>query len=195
MVQAPRELILPSGVRENAAIVFKLVYQKSVTRGLQWPVNRHQNWQQVCVRIHRQQEVQNAGALGRRQGWLAGTTRDRRGAQCSQSIQDGRLVITGKRSVVRTEPSCIEQQRDGVLGVLAVVFERHEYEGLALDPGETKRRTPLLAAEGVLGRSCEAVGQRRIKSLPRLQRLRESGRVPRIEDIIAEEAINAAMDV
>src|SRR5260370_1668344 len=181
MVQTPGELILPRGIRENATIVFKLVHQEGVPRS-------------ACG-INGKNLGQDPGACGRRQGWLAGKTWDRCGTFGSQPINDGCLLITGKLSSVRTELICIEQNRDGVLCILAVAFECEEHEGLVLDPGKAECQTILLAAQRVLGRSCNAVWQCRIESLSRLQRLAEGERIPSIENIVAEEAIETAMAI
>src|SRR5258708_20846104 len=122
MVQTPGELILPRSVRENAAIVFKLVYQERVSR--------------TGSGIDGKNIVQDPGACGRRQGWLAGKTWDRCGTFGSQPINDGCLLITVKLSVVRTALICIEQNRDDVLCILAVVFLSAKNERLF--PGSCK---------------------------------------------------------
>src|SRR5258708_34700442 len=189
MVQTPGELILRRGVWETSAIVFKLIYQKLAQR--------------TGGRIDRQNIGQDSRTGSGGQRWLSCKAWNRCCALRCQTVNDRSLIIefdlrsgeVDRPWAIRTKLICAEQQRDGILSVLAVAFEREEHEGLVLDPGKAKCQTILLAAQSVLGRSRKAVGQRRIESLARLPRLAESERIPRIESIVAEETIEAAMDI
>src|SRR5260370_4166019 len=168
---------------EQAAVGFKLAVQERIPRDL------------TRTQTRRGRYSQSAGQRG-------GTSRGRyRGppveaghggrAACRQRAQNCSLII--RRISLRAKNSGIRDKRNGVLRVLPQAFKSSEQECLVFMNGKADDAAVLLAAQGVFHVAALRVGQGRIKSLARLQRLTEGKGIGGIQCVVAEKAIKASM--
>src|SRR5690349_4936888 len=155
VVKTRRRQVQAAGVREQAAVSFKLIHQES----LQW-----------AARIVDRKDVgKNPCAGGRGESRLAGEARHRRCTKTSQTSDDRLLIVRCRR--LRPEDAGVVQERNCVLSVAHQTFKSAVKEGFVFGDRKTDGAAELLACEGVLNVRALKVWLGGIENLPRSKRL------------------------